>query len=149
VTAERARSVEPDVPRVSPPEPTGWVGWVFFAGIMMVMIGIFQAINGLTALFNDDFFLTTRNGLVVNLDFTTWGWVHLILGVVVLLAGFGLFAGATWARVVGVILAVVSAIANLAFISAYPVWSTIMIAVDVLVIYALTVHGAEARAQEP
>jgi hypothetical protein len=128
-------------------EPTGWVGWVLFAGIMMVMLGTFQAIEGLVALFKDSYFVVPRSGLVVSVDYTTWGWVHLLLGIVVALAGLGVIAGQMWARVIGILVALVSAVVNLAFIAAYPVWSTIIIAVDVLVIYALTVHGKEAKAE--
>jgi hypothetical protein len=128
------------------PQPTGWVGWIVFAGTMMIMVGAFEAMMGFVALFKDDYYLVARNGLVVSLDYTTWGWIHLIFGIVALLAGFGLLAGQMWARVVGVIVAVVSAIANVAFLAAYPVWSVIIITVDVLVIWALTVHGREVKA---
>ncbi|MEU7907636.1 hypothetical protein [Actinoplanes sp. NPDC049118] len=126
-------------------EPTGWVGWIVFSGIMMVLLGFFQGIVGLVALFNDTYYLVTRSGLVLSVDYTVWGWVHLLLGVVALLAGFGVLVGQTWARVVGIILAVLSAIVNLAFLAAYPIWSTLIIAIDVLVIYALSVHGREVK----
>jgi hypothetical protein len=128
-------------------EPTAWVGWIMFAGIMMIMLGTFQAIAGLVALFNDQYYLVTRNDLLVSLDFTTWGWVHLLLGVVVAAAGLGVMVGQMWARVVGIVVALLSAIVNIAFLAAYPVWSTIIIVVDVLVIYALTVHGRETKAE--
>lgn len=128
------------------PVRTGWVGWIVFAGTMMILLGIFEAIEGLVALFNDDYFLVGRTGLVVSVDYTAWGWVHLLLGIVVAAAGFGVIAGRMWARVVGILLAGLSAIVNVAFLAAYPVWSTIVIAIDILVIYALTVHGAEAKA---
>ncbi len=131
--------------RVDSPEPTGWLAWVMFAATMMILLGSFHAIAGLVALFKDEYFLVGKSGLVVNVDYTAWGWVHIILGVLVVLAGAALFRGATWARVVAVILAVISAIVNLAFTSAYPIWSAIMIAVDILVIYAVTAHGREAR----
>jgi hypothetical protein len=126
---------------------SGWVGWVAFAGIMMVLLGTFHIIDGLIALFNDEYFLVTRSGLAVSADFTVWGWVHLIGGVVVVAAGIGVFTGQVWARGLGVVVAMISAIVNLGFLSAYPVWSTIMIAIDVLVIWALTVHGGELREQ--
>jgi hypothetical protein len=108
------------------------------------MIGSFQAISGLVALFNDDYYLVGKNGLVVSVDYTAWGWVHLVLGVVAFLTGIGMMIGQTWARVTGIILAVLSAIVNLAFAAAYPVWSVLIIALDVIVIYALAVHGREA-----
>lgn len=127
-------------------EVTGWVGWIVFAGTMMLLIGTFHVIQGLVALFDDAYYLVGANGLVVSVDYTQWGWVHLVAGVVVIAAGLGLFTGRTWARVVGVILVAISAILNFAFIAAFPVWSLTIIALDVFVIYALTAHGAEMRA---
>jgi hypothetical protein len=129
----------------SAPEPTGWLGWIVFAGTMMVMIGTLHIIQGLVALFNDDYYLVGKNGLTVHLDYTGWGWTHVILGIVVAAAGLGLFTGRMWARVLGVIVAGLSLLVNFAFIAAYPFWSTIVIAVDVFVIFALTVHGREAK----
>lgn len=123
-------------------EVTGWVGWSYFAGIMMAVLGFFQAILGLTALFKDEYYVLIKNS-IVSLDFTTWGWVHLALGLFVLIAGFALLAGQVWGRAVGVVLAVLIAVANLLFIPAYPVWSIIVIVVSILVIYALVVHGNE------
>ncbi len=123
-------------------EASGWTGWVYFAGIMMVVAGIFQMIAGLTALLNDEWFLVTQENMLV-FDFTTWGWIHMILGLVVLMAGSAVMGGRTWGRVVGVFLSVLALFANLVFLPAYPVWSIIAIVVNVMVIYALTVHGRE------
>lgn len=117
-------------------------GFVFFAGLMMIMLGIFHALAGLTAIFNDKFYVATANNLIT-VDVTSWGWIHLIGGVVVALAGFSVFTGAVWARTIGVILAVLSAIANFLFIPYYPFWSLLLIAVDIFVIWALTVHGRD------
>jgi len=128
-----------------PPEPTGWVGWVVFGSMMMIMVGAFQAVIGLVALFDSGYYVVTENSLVVNVDYTAWGWTHLVLGAVALAAGFGLLAGQTWARVVGITMAVVSAIINMAFIAAYPLWSLTVIALDVLVIYAIAMHGKELK----
>jgi hypothetical protein len=128
-------------------EPTAWVGWIMFAGLMMIMLCTFEAIAGLVALFNDEYYLVTRNDLVVSLDYTTWGWVHLLLGIVVAAAGLGVMVGQMWARVVGILVALLSSIVNIAFLAAYPLWSTIIITVDVMVIYALTVHGRETKAE--
>jgi hypothetical protein len=125
-------------------EVTGWVGWVYFAGFMMLMMGFFQAVLGLTALLNDKFYLALH-GKLLAFDFTTWGWIHLVLGIVVLLAGMSLFSGSMWARVVGVLLATVSILVNFTFLSVYPLWSIVVMIVDVLIIYALTVHGSEVR----
>ena len=132
--AKKSKGVNTDV--------SGWVGWAYFAGIMMAVLGFFQVIIGLTALFKDSYYVVLPNS-IVNVDFTVWGWAHLALGLLVLCAGFALLAGQVWGRVVGVILAMVSAVANLLFLPAYPIWSTIVIVVDVLVIYALVVHGSE------
>lgn len=127
------------------PEPTAWVGWIAFAGTMMLLLGSFHVIQGLVALFQEEYYLVGTNGLTVQLDYSQWGWTHVILGGLVMAAGIGLIAGQMWARVIAVILAFASAIVNMGFIAAYPVWSTIMIAVDVLVIWAVTVHGREMK----
>ncbi|MGH3458742.1 DUF7144 family membrane protein [Aeromicrobium sp.] len=132
----------------NPSSGSGWYGLIVFAGAMMILLGSFHAMAGLVALFKDDYFLVGQNGLVVTADFTTWGWVHLIVGSVIALAGFALFAGATWARVIAVIVAVFSALVNLAFLAAYPVWGAIMIALSVLVIYAVTAHGGEVATDD-
>ena len=124
---------------------SGWVGWIMFAGTLMLMIGSFHVIQGLVAVFNDEYYLVTKNGLTVHVDYTTWGWTHIIAGIVVICAGLGLFAGQMWARVVGIALAGISALLNFAFIASYPFWSTIVIAMDVFVIMALTVHGREMK----
>jgi hypothetical protein len=126
-------------------ELSGWVGWVVFAAVMMIMLGCFHAVQGLVALFDDQKFLVTDSGLVASADYTTWGWVHLIGGIIVALAGASLFTGWLWARIVCVIAAFLSAIVNVTFLSAYPIWSAIMIALDILIIWALTVHGAEMK----
>lgn len=129
----------------STPQPSGWVGWVVFGAIMMIMAGSFQIIAGLVALFNDEYFAVTSSGLLVTLDFTSWGWIHLGLGVLVTAAGVALLAGQTWARILGVTVAMIAALVNLAFLSAHPVWAVVTIALDVLVIYAIVVHGDELR----
>jgi hypothetical protein len=130
---------------VQPTEQTAWVGWIAFAGFMMVMLGTFHAIQGLVALFKDQYFLVGKSGLTLSLDFTTWGWIHIIGGIIIAGAGIALFVGKMWARTVGVILAMSSAIVNVSFLAAYPIWSVMMIAVDVLVIWAITVHGSELK----
>ena len=127
------------------PDPTGWTGWVVFASFMMFLVGAFQAIQGLVALFDDGFYLVTPGNLVVDVNYNVWGTAHLILGILLILSGAGVLTGNLAARTVGVILAALSAVANLIFIEAYPLWSMIIITVDVLVIYALTVHGRELK----
>ncbi|HEU5269105.1 MAG TPA: hypothetical protein VFU36_04210 [Jatrophihabitans sp.] len=127
-----------------PPQTSAaWTGWVMFAAIMMAVVGAFSIIEGITAIFRDSFYVVNHDGLLVRLDYSQWGWVHLILGVLLLAAGIALPRGPMWARIVAVALAAFSAIINLAFITAYPVWSIIVIAVDIIVIFAVTVHGRE------
>jgi len=122
--------------------PSGWVGWAYFAAFMVMFLGIFEAMAGLAAIFKDNFYLVTQTHLLV-FNFTTWGWINLILGIIIFLAGLELLRGAMWARIVALFLAVLSLVANAGFIDAYPIWSILMMIVDVLVIYALTVHGSE------
>ncbi len=126
-------------------ETSGWAaGFVLFAALMMIMGGIFQALQGLAGIFENEFYVTTRN-YVFEADATTWGWTHLIIGVIVGLAGLALLAGQTWARVVGIFLAVLSAISNFLFIPYYPFWSLLIITLDIFVIWALAAHGRELR----
>lgn len=123
--------------------PDPWSGWVIFSSTMMILLGCFQGIAGLVALFNKSYYLVSSSGLVVHVDYTVWGWVHLIVGVVALVAGFGLFTGAMWARVLAIMVAGLSAIVNFAFIPAFPLWALTIIVVDILVIYAVAAHGRE------
>jgi len=123
---------------------SGWVGMVVFAGTLLLMVGGFNVIYGLVALFKDQVLVASKSGLVA-FDVTTWGWITLIIGIVQILVGFGLFGGRAWAIVAGVVLAVLNGFNQIAFLQAQPVWSTIIIAIDVLIIYALTTHGRELR----
>ena len=124
-------------------EPRGSaVGFTIFAGAMMILIGSFHAIAGLSGIIKDDFYAITPN-YILEFDSTTWGWIHLIGGIVVLLAGFSVFKGSVWARTVGVLVAGVSAIVSFAWVPIDPVWSLIIIAIDVAVIWALTAHGRD------
>src|SRR5829696_5873151 len=109
---------------------TRWTGWVVFGGVMLIVMGGFQITQGLVALFNDGFYAVDPDGLVVEIDYNTWGWIHLVIGLIGVLVGIGLLAGNMAGRVAGVAIAFLSALANLAFISAYPVWSVIVIALD-------------------
>jgi len=122
------------------------VGVTVFAATLMIMIGFLHAMQGLVALFNDTFFVV-REDWIFSFDVTTWGWVHLLLGVLVALAGFALFNGAVWARTVGVVVAVLSVVANFMWLPYYPIWALVIIALDVFVIWALTVHGRDIVAQ--
>jgi hypothetical protein len=124
---------------------SAWVGWVVFAAVIAITMGAFEAIEGLVAIFKDEYYLVGSNGLVVSVDYTVWGWVHLVIGVLSVAAGIGLLQGRNWGRIVMIVLAGLSALVNLGFLSAYPVWSTIVIALDVIIIYALTVHWKDVR----
>lgn len=117
-------------------------GLSVFAAVMMMMIGAFQAIQGVVALANETFYVVGEK-YVFQFDITTWGWVHLILGVVVAVAGYFVLQAAVWARTVGVVVSVVSALANFAWMPYYPVWSILIIALNVFVIWALTVRGRD------
>ena len=123
----------------------GWVGPIVFAAVVMMVIGVMHGFEGIVALLNDDYYLVPKNGLAIHINYTGWGWTHLIVGTAVLVAGFCVLLGQVWARVVGVILAVLSILMNMAFLAASPGWTTIMIALDVLVIWALTFHGRDVR----
>lgn len=127
---------------------TGWVGWIAYAGTMMVLLGVFHMFQGLVALLQDSYFLVANSGLVVTANYTTWGWTHLIGGALLIGGGAALFAGQFWARGLAVILAMASAVLNIGFLAAYPIWSTIMIAMDMLVIWAVVVHGKEVKAED-
>jgi hypothetical protein len=126
-------------------EPTLWAGWVLFGGMVLILLGGFQAIMGLVALFDDDYYVVRSQDLLIGVGYDWWGWIHLVIGVVAIAAGMGLMRGALWARVTGVAIAMLSALVNLAFIAALPVWATLAIAFDVLIIYAITTHGGELR----
>jgi hypothetical protein len=122
--------------------PTHWVGWVMFAGTMAIIVGVFTVMQGLVALFNDEYFVVGQGELLL-LDFTTWGWIHLVVGLILVLIGIGILRGSPWGLVAGVVIAGAGAILQLAFLAAYPVWSILIIALHVVVIYALIVHGRE------
>jgi len=122
--------------------PSAWAGWVVFAGTMAIIVGVFNIIQGLVALFDDQYFVVASGDLLV-FDFTAWGWVHLLVGVVMVVVGLGIMRGSPWGLVAGVVIAGVNAIVQLGFLAAYPVWSILIIALDVVVIYALIVHGRE------
>jgi hypothetical protein len=135
--ATAPESRQPEQPPVS-----GWVlGGMVFAATMLVIIGTFEAISGLVAIIDDDFYVVRRN-YTFDLDTTGWGWIHLILGIVLIVVGFALYARQEWAAISAVVLAGLSAVANFFFIPYYPLWSIVVIALDVWVIWALTRPGA-------
>ena len=122
------------------------VGVTVFAAILMIMGGIMQAMQGIVALANDTFFVVGEE-YVFEFDVTTWGWVHLVLGLVVAFAGIGLFQGATWARVVAILVASVSILVNFMWMPFYPVWSLTLMTFAVFVIWATTAHGRDILAE--
>ena len=128
----------PSDPGYSP----GAVGVTVFAGVLMVLSGSLQAVQGVVALANDTFYVVGEEYLF-EFDVTSWGWIHLIMGVIVALAGVGLFRGAVWARTVAVIVASVSIIANFMWMPYYPFCSMTVIAFDIFVIWAATMHGRD------
>jgi hypothetical protein len=123
-------------------EVSGWaVGGLLFASTMLVMVGFYQALAGLVALLNSEFYVTTRN-YTFDLDVTVWGWLHLVLGLVAVVVGVGLIRRSTWAGVAAIIIAMLSALANFLFIPYQPIWSLVMIAIDMWIIWSLTRPGA-------
>jgi E3 ubiquitin-protein ligase DOA10 len=123
---------------------SGWtVGFALFAAMMMMMTGVWGAIVGFAAILENDFY-TVRGDYVFKFDVTTWGWIHLVVGVVVAVAGAFVFTGRTWARVVGIAAATVSAVVSFMFIPYYPIWSLLVIALDVAAIWALALYSRQA-----
>jgi hypothetical protein len=131
--------------REMPPEPTGWTGWVTFGAMMLIMVGAFQVLMGLTALLESGYYAVPSRDLLVNVDYTAWGWTHILLGVLAVASAAGLLAGQMWARVAAIFLMVIGAVVQLAFLSAAPLWSVMVITLEVLVIYAIAMHGEELK----
>jgi hypothetical protein len=123
---------------------TRWVGWVVFAGLVMLAGGVLNVMQGLVALLDAEFYAATTD-LAIDMSYQVWGWLLLTFGALVAVAGYGVLSGRTWARAVAVVVMTVDALVNFAFAGGYPFWSAIAIVLDVIVIYALVVHGREAR----
>jgi|SRR5207247_7980365 len=131
---------------------SGWaVGWTYFAAFMMILLGFWHAIAGLSAVIKDNVYALGQvgDGYFLKFNVTTWGWIHLILGIVILFAGFSLLGGAVWARTVGVILAVISGLAAFAWLPYEPFWAILLIFVAIAVIWALTTHGRDVTMDAP
>jgi hypothetical protein len=126
-----------------PVNTRAWAGWVIFASSMLVIIGTFNIIEGLVALF-DDKRLGVQNAQLVVVDITGWAWLLLLFGIVMVLAGFGLLATQSWARIAAVVIVGLHAVLQMFALAAYPVWSLLMIALDTFVIYALTARWSDA-----
>jgi hypothetical protein len=125
-------------------EVTGWTGWVGFASLMLYLAGFFHLIAGLAALLNDKVYVLGPENLWI-LDITQWGWAHIIGGAVLVWAANSLSHGHGFGRTVAVIAAIVSAIVNMAFVPIYPIWALLIITLDILVVYAVVVHGGEMK----
>jgi hypothetical protein len=121
------------------------VGWIWFGGLALILVGTFNVIHGLIAVFEDDVLVAAGETLAV-LDLTAWGWVHTVVGTLQIVVGVVLLTGARWARIMAIVLVMLNAVAQLAALNAQPTWAVIIIALDVLVLWALVVHGEEARA---
>jgi hypothetical protein len=129
-----------------PPEArttSAWGGWLTFAGITLALVGVVHLTLGLTALLQPDDYVVTSGGLVFVSDYTTWGWLHLGFGVLVMATGVGLLNRRSWARVVGIVVCSLSILVNLGFAAANPAWALTVVVLDVLFIYAIVVHGTE------
>jgi hypothetical protein len=123
------------------PQPSGWaIGGIAFAASILLLIGVFQIIAGLVAIIDDEFYVVARN-YTFELDTSAWGWLHLLLGILLVATGWGLFSRAAWAGVTAIGLAMLSAVLNFLFIPYYPFWSILIIALNVWVIWSLTRPG--------
>ena len=133
-------------PEYGVPRASGWaISGIWFAASMLVLVGVFQILGGLAAIINSDFFVVGAH-YTYHLDTTAWGWINLIVGVLVLMTGWALFAGRAWAAVTALVMALISAIQNFFLIAYYPWWALLVIALDVWVIWALTRPGAVGEA---
>jgi hypothetical protein len=126
---------------------TGWQsGWIIFAAVMMIFGGTMSILQGIVGIAKDDVLVVTRN-YAYTFNTTSWGWLHLALGIAVVLAGLGLFGGAVWARVIAVFVVGLAMIANFMWIPYYPVWALALIAIDAFVIWALCTAGSRRKDQ--
>jgi hypothetical protein len=139
VPSQRSHPMGEHGPTIGRQASDGW-GLVVFAAVLMITLGIFQALVGVSAIRKDQLVVSVPTADPVSLSVTTWGWIHLVGGALIALAGFYVVRGALWARAIGITLAILSAIANFTFIPHYPFWSLLMIALDVLIIWALAVN---------
>jgi len=135
----------------APPAPltaraTAWLGWILFVSIIMLSAGLITIVQGLVALLDDDFYVTASTGLAVEVSYTAWGIALLVLGVALVAGAYGVLTGYGWGRTVGVLAAAINALVNLGFAAAYPQWTVLVVAFDVIAIYALVVHGGAAKA---
>jgi hypothetical protein len=126
---------------------TAWAGWVVFASVMLIMVGTINVFEGLVALFNDERLVLVANRLIA-VDLTGWAWTILLFGAVMILTGFGLLSGQKWARITSIIVVGLHAVSQIAWLGAYPVWSLLMIALDTVILFALTARWSDATAAD-
>lgn len=126
---------------------SGWAGWGVFAGVVLIVTGALSAFHGLQALIGPDTVYFLGDIGLFSIDVQSWGWWHLIIGALLILVGVFLLMGAKWARVTAIVLVALNAIGQLSLIGVQPWISMALLAVDVVVIYALTVHGREIDAK--
>jgi hypothetical protein len=119
------------------------IGWAAFSAIIMIMLGAWWMIAGFAALFDDSELFVATSDWAFKLTAPTWGFIHILLGAVLLAAGIGIFRGAEWARIVGAVVAVIGGIVAFAWLPWFPLWAVVYIAGSVAVVWALTVHGAD------
>lgn len=125
---------------------SGWTGWVLLAGIVLLIIGFMDIIEGLVALFKKTVYVVPSQSLVVTTSYTTWGWALLIWGIVAVLAGVGLWSAKSWARWFAMVVVVINIIGLFTWLPAFPLWNIVVIALNVIVLLALTLHWSEVRA---
>jgi hypothetical protein len=123
---------------------SAWVGWIIFAGAMLLMVGTFNIIEGIIALVDDTRVVVAADRLIA-VDLTGWGWTLLIFGIVMFATGLGLFTGQAWARVTAIVIVGLHAVSQVAWLAAYPLWSLLMMALDTVVLYALTARWTATR----
>ncbi|WP_433291768.1 DUF7144 family membrane protein [Actinoplanes sp. CA-030573] len=124
---------------------TKWIGWILFVGIVMIISGLISLIQGIVALVDDDFYLVTAEKLPIDIDYSAWGWLLIAFGALLIGGGYAVMFGYLWARLVSLCVVFVHALINLTFLAAYPIWSILSIALDLLALYAIAVHGDEGK----
>lgn len=124
---------------------TAWVGWVWFAAFTLITVGLFNVVAGLVAVFDSDKIIAWTGSGIAIIDVSAWGWVHLILGAIMALVGFALFGGAPWVRTTAVVLVVLNLIAQFVSLPVTPWWSLVVIGLDIVILWALIVHGDEVE----
>jgi hypothetical protein len=135
--------------RMSDSRAVGPSGWAIFAGAMLLLVGVLNLVHGIAALVSPRVVTVTPSGYTLLWDISTWGWVHLILGIILVVVSLGLFAAMEWARWLAIIFATIDAIAAIAFFTSYPLWATLVIALDVIIIYQLSMHWTEPERRQP